>query len=67
MFTIRGAGTVITGTLTGGSIAVGDEVEILPSAHRARVRGLQTHKRTLRVARPISRTSFSLNSSLPLT
>ena len=60
VFTIRGAGTVVTGTLTGGPIAVGDEVDILPSAHRARVRGLQTHKRTLQVARPISRVAVNL-------
>lgn len=38
-FTISGAGTVVTGTLGAGSIAVGDEVEV--SGRRVRVRGLQ--------------------------
>src|SRR5207237_847133 len=51
VFTIRGSGTVVTGTLTGGPLAVGQEAEILPSGHRARIRGLQTHKRALETAR----------------
>jgi selenocysteine-specific elongation factor len=60
IFTIRGSGTVVTGTLTGGPIAIGDEAEILPSSHRARIRGLQTHKRSLQVARPVSRVAVNL-------
>jgi selenocysteine-specific elongation factor len=60
VFTIRGAGTVVTGTLTGGPIAVGQEAEILPSGQRARIRGLQTHKRSLEVARPDSRVAVNL-------
>jgi selenocysteine-specific elongation factor len=42
-FTIRGAGTVVTGTLWSGSLGRGDEVSILPSGRRARVRGVQVH------------------------
>lgn len=49
-FTIKGAGTVVTGTLWRGSIGRGDEVELLPAAARdraatmrARVRGVQVH------------------------
>jgi selenocysteine-specific elongation factor len=60
VFTIRGAGTVVTGTLTGGPISVGQEAEILPSGHRARIRGLQTHKRSLQVAEPVSRVAVNL-------
>ncbi len=63
VFTIRGAGTVVTGTLTGGSIAVGQEAEVLPSGHRARIRGLQTHKRTLEVAEPVSRVAVNLSAT----
>src|SRR5205823_1814142 len=62
VFTIRGAGTVVTGTLTGGPIDVGQDAELLPSAHHARIRGLQTHKRSLRRARPVSRVAVNLAS-----
>jgi selenocysteine-specific elongation factor len=43
VFTIRGAGTVVTGTLWSGSIARGDELELLPSERRVRVRAVQVH------------------------
>jgi selenocysteine-specific elongation factor len=60
VFPIRGAGTVATGTLTGGPIAVGDEVELYPLGRRARVRSLQTHKRPVEVAMPVSRVAANL-------
>jgi selenocysteine-specific elongation factor len=60
VFTIRGAGTVVTGTLTGGRLAVGQEVEAYPTGVRARVRSLQTHKRSIDVARPVSRVAANL-------
>ncbi len=43
VFTVPGFGTVVTGTLLSGEIAVGDELEILPSGHEGRVRGIQAH------------------------
>ena len=63
IFTIRGAGTVVTGTLSGGPITVGQEAEILPHGHRARIRGLQTHKRSLDVAAPVSRVAVNLSGT----
>jgi selenocysteine-specific elongation factor len=42
-FTMRGFGTVVTGTVVSGAVSVGDEVEVLPSGRRGRVRGLQVH------------------------
>jgi selenocysteine-specific elongation factor len=42
-FTLRGFGTVVTGTLVGGTLRVLDEVELLPAGRRSRVRGLQVH------------------------
>jgi selenocysteine-specific elongation factor len=62
VFTIRGAGTVATGTLTGGPLNVGEEVEFHPSGVRARVRGLQTHQRSVEIARPVSRVAANLAS-----
>jgi selenocysteine-specific elongation factor len=42
-FTLRGIGTVVTGTLWSGSVAAGDAVSILPRGLRARVRSVQVH------------------------
>jgi selenocysteine-specific elongation factor len=42
-FHITGAGLVVTGTLTGGSIALNDELMLWPGRQRVRVRGLQSH------------------------
>lgn len=42
-FSMKGFGTVATGTVTGGSLRVGEEVEILPSLAKSKVRGLQSH------------------------
>jgi len=60
IFTLSGFGTVVTGTLTGGAFALGDEVEILPAGLRARVRGLQTHKTKIERAVPGSRVALNL-------
>lgn len=60
VFSIAGAGTVVTGTLTGGRIAAGEEVELFPSGVRARIRSLQTHKRRIDTARPVSRVAANL-------
>ncbi len=43
VFSIRGAGTVVTGTLWSGAAAPGDEVTVLPAGHRARVRAVEVH------------------------
>ncbi len=43
VFTIRGAGTVVTGTLWSGEVGRGDELELLPPGRRVRVRGVQVH------------------------
>src|SRR2546422_2247575 len=59
-FTLTGFGTVVTGTLVDGSFATGDEIEILPTGQRARIRGIQTHKRALDVASPGSRVALNL-------
>jgi selenocysteine-specific elongation factor len=43
VFTVRGAGTVVTGTLWSGLVCRGDEMELLPDRRRVRVRGVQVH------------------------
>lgn len=43
-FIVQGHGTVVTGSVTSGSVKVGDEVEWLPRGERARVRSLQNHE-----------------------
>ena len=60
VFTIKGAGTVVTGTLGGGCITVGDEVELYPTGLRARVRSLQTHKTKQERACPVGRVAANL-------
>lgn len=60
-FTISGFGTVVTGTLSDGTLKVGEEVEILPNGLRGRVRGLQTHRRKQVEAIPGSRTAINIS------
>ncbi|MFC1957989.1 selenocysteine-specific translation elongation factor [Chloroflexota bacterium] len=60
VFTIAGSGTVVTGTLIDGSLSVGQEVEIVPSDLRSRIRGLQTHKARVDAATPGSRVAVNL-------
>jgi selenocysteine-specific elongation factor len=60
VFTMRGFGTVVTGTLVGGQIAVGDELEVLPARLRARVRGLQVHGEAVERAPAGTRTAVNL-------
>ncbi len=60
VFTIVGFGTVVTGTLVDGSLQVGQEVEILPQGLKARIRGLQSYKEKIQIARPGSRVAVNL-------
>ena len=46
VFTMRGFGTVVTGTLAAGAIAVNDDLTLQPSGRRVKVRGLQIHVRS---------------------
>lgn len=61
VFSMSGFGTVVTGTLLDGQLALGDEVEIIPSGQRGRVRGLQTHKKQEERALPGSRTAVNIS------
>jgi selenocysteine-specific elongation factor len=59
-FSMKGFGTVVTGTLLDGGFSVGQEVEILPLGRRAHIRGLQTHKRKVDTAFPGNRLAINL-------
>jgi selenocysteine-specific elongation factor len=61
VFSVAGFGTVVTGTLADGRLTIGDEVEILPSGLRGRIRGLQTHKKKEEIAVPGSRTAVNIS------
>jgi selenocysteine-specific elongation factor len=60
VFTMRGSGTVVTGTLSGGSLRAEGEAELLPSGRRVRIRGLQGHGRPLAEATPARRVAVNL-------
>lgn len=60
IFSLPGFGTVVTGTLIGGSLHVGDEVQIEPGVLISRVRGLQTHKIKRETVHPGSRVAINL-------
>jgi selenocysteine-specific elongation factor len=60
VFAARGAGTIVTGTLTGGALRIDDEVEVGPRALRARIRAIETAHRKLEVAEPGTRVALNL-------
>jgi selenocysteine-specific elongation factor len=60
VFTIKGFGTVVTGTLWSGSLGVGDEVVILPGGKQSRVRRLQVHGETVERAEAGQRTAVNV-------
>jgi len=66
-FAARGSGTVVTGTLAGGSIAVGDHLVLVPGPHlrreseQLRVRGLESHGEQLELAGPGRRVACNLS------
>lgn len=59
-FTIRGSGTVVTGTLAAGRLRVGDELEIASLGRTARVRGLQSLGRPVSEAAAVARVALNL-------
>lgn len=60
VFTLSGFGTVVTGTLIDGTLALGDMVEVQPGDLSSRIRGLQTHKQKIERAEPGSRVAVNL-------
>jgi selenocysteine-specific elongation factor len=60
VFSVRGAGTVITGTLWSGSVARGQRLQLLPGGLPVRVRGVQIHDRAVESAEAGQRVAVNL-------
>jgi selenocysteine-specific elongation factor len=61
VFAAKGSGTVVTGTLTGGAMAVDDELMLVPGDRRVRVRGLQSRQEAQPHVQPGSRVAANLS------
>jgi selenocysteine-specific elongation factor len=59
-FSMKGFGTVVTGTLVSGRIAVDDELAVLPAGRKVKVRGIQVHGRSASDAVAGQRTAINL-------
>lgn len=64
-FTLRGTGTVVTGTVWSGMLAVGEHVRLFPSGAVSRVRGIHTHGEQVQVAEPGRRCALALADITP--
>jgi selenocysteine-specific elongation factor len=60
VFTMKGFGTVVTGTLISGDIRLGEDVEVLPQGVIAKVRGIQIHNQSATIAEAGQRTAINL-------
>jgi selenocysteine-specific elongation factor len=60
VFTMKGFGTVVTGTLVAGTIRREDELEVFPTGRRVRVRGIQVHGQAAEAAVAGQRTALNL-------
>ena len=65
VFTMPGFGTVITGTLSGGPLRVGDQPSLIPGGRSVRIRGLQSHQTTIDTAQPGRRVAVNLGGTNP--
>ena len=62
-FTVKGTGTVVTGTLWSGRLSIGDAVVLQPSGVRGRVRGLQVHSASVEHAEAGERTAVAITGA----
>ncbi|MBL67759.1 MAG: selenocysteine-specific translation elongation factor [Verrucomicrobiales bacterium] len=63
VFTLKGIGTVVTGTLSGGSLSHGQTITLQPGNRKARVRSLQSHNQEVKIAPPGTRTAVCLSDA----
>ena len=62
VFTLKGHGTVVTGTLIAGTFRVGDDVRLYPSDKRSKIRSLQSHGESVELSPAGRRTAVNLAS-----
>lgn len=60
VFSLKGFGTVVTGTAVSGSISVNDDVEILPNNIKCKIRGLHSHGKQIQSAYAGQRVAINL-------
>ena len=60
VFTMKGHGTVVTGTMISGAISLGEDVTLYPGSTTSKVRGLQSHGETVETAQAGRRTAVNL-------
>ncbi|MBG0789785.1 MAG: selenocysteine-specific translation elongation factor [Desulfovibrionaceae bacterium] len=60
VFTMKGHGTVVTGTMISGSISLGEDITLYPDGTGTKVRGLQSHGETVETAQAGRRTAVNL-------
>ena len=66
VFTLAGAGTVVTGTLTGGTLQRGQSVVVQSGGHPTRIRRIQSHGRDVETSGPGTRTALNLTDVNPI-
>jgi len=62
VFTVKGFGTVVTGSILSGSIAVGDSMDVLPSHREIRIKGIQSQGKSLERAIAGQRAAINLHA-----
>jgi selenocysteine-specific elongation factor len=62
-FTIKGSGTIVTGTLPAGRVRVGDTLELAPAAQRVRVRALESLKQAAREVAGVARVALNIRGA----
>jgi selenocysteine-specific elongation factor len=60
VFSMKGFGTVVTGTLVSGNIRIGEDVTVLPLRISSRIRGMQVHNQSVSLAESGQRTAINL-------
>ncbi|MGE0396092.1 MAG: selenocysteine-specific translation elongation factor [Kofleriaceae bacterium] len=62
VFTVKGFGTVVTGTVLGGSIAIGDSLDVIPTGLETKVRGIEVHGASVERAVAGQRAALNLHA-----